>query len=152
MKRLITLWMLLSCVSCFAENYLLNGSQSSEIRYEMTQEVVPNSGVLKMALSYVVPMNFSSPSFNQTIRNFDVRFSVTPDGSRKFQDARGNVVYQVEWLNPRNPIKASIKMLAVNETRLKPLETNAPFPPNRISASSALNCRFQSSSQQRRPW
>jgi hypothetical protein len=132
MKRTFAVLMCIPCIASFAENYLLNGGQASEIRYEMTQEVVPNSGVLKMALSYVVPKNFSSPSFTQTIRNFDVRFSVTPDGSRKFLDARGNDVYQVEWLNPRDPIKAVIKMLAVNETRLKPLETNASFPLNRI--------------------
>ncbi|MES0350145.1 MAG: hypothetical protein ABUK19_05455 [Desulfobacteria bacterium] len=39
----------------FAENYLLNGGQSSQIDYQMVQKVQPLSDTQKFILSYVIP-------------------------------------------------------------------------------------------------
>ena len=128
MKPIILIPLLFTFTSASAENYLLNGGQFSEVRYEMVQEIVPNTGVMKLSLGYVVPRNFSSPSFTQSIRDFRIDFSTPPDESKKSVDPRGNELIQVEWLNPKDPIKAVIRCVAVLETKLQKIKTFAQFP------------------------
>jgi hypothetical protein len=120
--------LLLLFVSVSAENLLLTGGQSSEVRYEMVQEIVPNGGVLRLGLGYVIPKNFASPSFSQTIREFRIDYTIPPNESKKSVDPRGNEAVQVEWLNPKDPIKIVIRYSAVLQTRLQKIKTFASFP------------------------
>ena len=119
-------------IAAKAENYLINGGQASEIQYEMTQDIVPSEGILKLSVGYVIPKSFSSPSYSQTVKRFNIQFSVPPTTSRKKLDIRGNEVMQVEWALPKNPIRATTKMLVINQTKLKSLVTTAPFPLVRV--------------------
>jgi len=123
---------LLLSVSVSAENLLLTGGQASEVRYEMVQEIVPNGGVLRLGLGYVMPKNFTSPSFIQAIRDFRIIYSTPPNESRKSVDSRGNETIQVEWLNPRDPIKITTRYTAVLQTRLQKIKTFASFPLSKI--------------------
>jgi hypothetical protein len=125
--RLVALTLAL-CAAGHAEQYLLNGGQSSEIRYIMTQDFIPADGVSRLVMSYVIPKNFTSPSYSQTIRNFDLRFSIPPASRRTRTDSRGNEILQVEWENPRATVRATLSCTAVNRTDLKPLRASAPFP------------------------
>ena len=61
----------------FCENYLLNGGQSSTIKYKMIQKVEPQNGILTVDLSYVIPESFTSPTYNQQINNFNITFNIT---------------------------------------------------------------------------
>ena len=61
-----------------AENYLINGGQTSTIKYELTQNVVPNNGTETLKLSFVVPVSFKSPTYNQIISNYSLTFNPPP--------------------------------------------------------------------------
>jgi hypothetical protein len=128
MKLRFAALLLLPILEAPAENVVLQGEQSSEVRFEMVQEIVPNSGVLRLGLGYVIPGSFNSPCFSQDIRDFHVDFSIPPAESRKSVDSRGNEVLQVEWLNPGDPIKAVIRYVAVLRTSLRKIRTFAMFP------------------------
>jgi hypothetical protein len=124
------LWLLLLAVPVAgrAEQYLLNGGQASEIRYVMTQDFIPQGGVTRLVLSYVVPKDYTSPSYCQTIRDFDIRFSVPPAERRRRTDGRGNDIVEVEWRNPGATVRATLSCTAVNRTDLRPMKAAAPFP------------------------
>ncbi|NQT25226.1 transglutaminase domain-containing protein [candidate division KSB1 bacterium] len=121
------------CILCvgsvMAENYLLNGGQLSDIQYTMEQEFVPVPGIQSLSIGYVIPEDFSSPSYNQDIQKFDVWYSVKPSSSKERIDARGNKVVKVSWKNPQKPIKLRTTILTQNRTELKTIETDAEFPP-----------------------
>jgi hypothetical protein len=131
MKRLPML-LLFAPLACNAENYLLNGGQASEIRFEMVQDIIPGNGVAGLSMSYVVPQNFQSPCYVQTIQGFDVNFSVPPDATARSTDSRGNEVVCVDWRTPRNPIRAVLSFTATTRTILSPITTSAPFPVSRL--------------------
>ncbi len=126
--NLLIAWMLAFCSAGYAEQYLLNGGQSSEIRYVMTQNFMPGDGVSRLVMSYVTPKSFTSPGYTQVIRDFDIRFSVPPSSRKNRIDSRGNEILEVEWENPRNTVRATLTCTAVNRTDLKPLKASAPFP------------------------
>ena len=129
MKKLLSMTIILSvALPCFAENYLLNGGQASQIMYKMEQEIVPANGTKRLILSYVVPKTFSSPSYNQVIKAFDLKFSRNPQFIEKSVDIRGNEIRRVIWMRPTKPIKVTISIEALNNTSLKPLEPQAVFP------------------------
>jgi len=128
MKIFYTGFLVLATVSCFANNYLLNGGLTSQIDYQMEQEIVPSNGMKKLLLSYVVPKTFDSPSYHQKVRNFDIQFSTNPDETERKTDVRGNEIIKVAWEHPRQSIKVLIKLSVWNTTRLEPMETSSPFP------------------------
>lgn len=133
MRKLFWLYpMLFAAHLCFAENYLLNGGQASQIDYKMEQEIVPAYGTKELIISYVVPKTFTSPSYNQVIQEFNVDFSLNPHTIEKDTDARGNEVMTAIWKDPREPIKLTITLKSLNSTKLEPLETDAPFPPENL--------------------
>ena len=130
MKKILVIIILICTAQLtFAENYLINGGQESQIKYEMVQKVVPASGTKKLTLSYVAPVTFTSPTYNQKISAFNLNFSQKPDKRKESMDKRGNKVIVVEWKNPVNAINTTISMTALNHTKLQQLQTNAPFPP-----------------------
>lgn len=110
------------------ENYLLNGGQTSRIRYKMVQTVEPNPAIHKLYLSYVVPVTYQSPTYNQTIvaANFD--YSPPPENKEEFLDKRGNKVIKVSWNKPATTIRTTISLTADNKTLLQPLKTTSSFP------------------------
>jgi hypothetical protein len=117
---------------CLAENYLLNGGQKSVIDYQMEQEVVPAPGTKKLVLSYVIPKSFRSPSYNQQVESFHIHFSIKPFTRERELDSRGNEVMRAIWMNPVDPVIATISLKTQNFTNLDPIETKASFPLIRI--------------------
>ncbi|MDY6906049.1 MAG: transglutaminase domain-containing protein [Thermodesulfobacteriota bacterium] len=126
--------MLLGIVFCllatpgFTENYLLNGGQESTISYRMIQTVTPSAATRKIMLSYVSPVSYASPTYNQRIENLDINFSPSPSKRESKTDENGNTIIEVAWDKPAGTITASIDMVAKNSVKLEALRTDAPFP------------------------
>ncbi|MDY6823379.1 MAG: transglutaminase domain-containing protein [Thermodesulfobacteriota bacterium] len=126
--------MLLGIVGClvatsvFAENYLLNGGQESTIQYSMVQTVTPSASTRKIMLSYVTPVSYSSPTYNQRIENLDINFSPTPSSRKTTKDENGNTIIEAAWNSPSDTITASVAMTAKNSVLLNTIKTDAPFP------------------------
>ncbi len=136
MKKIILLLCLLAVVPyTLAENYLINGGQESQINYQMVQKIAPATGTKKLTLTFVEPVTFSSPTYNQRITNFNLDFSQPPNDRKESLDKRGNKVIKLEWKNPVNTITTTISLIAQNTTRLQSLQTSAPFPPANLSAA-----------------
>ena len=77
MKKFFLVLLILVIVSNVkAENYLLNGGQESRINYKMIQTVEPKPAIHTLYLSYVIPVSYNSPTYNQTIAN--VKFNYFP--------------------------------------------------------------------------
>ncbi|MFC1568752.1 transglutaminase domain-containing protein [bacterium] len=121
-----------------AENYLLNGGQTSQIAYHMEQRIEPVQGTKQLVLSYVEPQSFQSPSYKQQINNFKLDYSYPPQDIERIQDARGNVIIKAVWKNPTDPLIVNMSIDANNRTDLDVLETDAEFPllslPNEVKA------------------
>ncbi len=133
MKKVIIIGLLLIiALPCLAENYLLNGGQASEIRYKMVQELQPAPGIRYLVISYVIPQNFESPSYNQKILGFEMTFSTKPKREARTNDIHGNQILKAIWMNPEKPILATVQFTAVNFTTLKAIETQSPFPVNSL--------------------
>lgn len=133
MKRiLICSILILLFQTAGAENYLINGGQTSTIKYELTQNVVPTNGTELLKLSFVVPVSFSSPTYNQTISGYSLNFNPPPSNQTEETDKRGNKVVRVEWKNPRQPIDVSMVFTASNKTILQQLQSTAAFPVQNI--------------------
>jgi len=134
MKRLVIFLIIIAC-PCFlySDNYLINGGQQSLINYRMVQKIEPAKGTENLYLCYVVPVSFSSPTYNQTIEAFDVKFSVKPDMQKEFTDLRGNRVVRLVWQSPGKAIQAIIAITAKNHTMLLPIQTDAPYPLESLS-------------------
>ncbi len=121
-------------VPVFAENYLLNGGQSSQIDYQMVQKVQPLSGTRNLILSYVVPESFNSPTYRQEITGLDFNFSPSPSKRNDKRDHRGNKVIEVTWKAPLVPVTTTISLTAMNSVKLQTLQTSASFPPTGLPA------------------
>ena len=131
MKRVLAVsFLVLMAVPGFAENYLLNGGQASEINYQMVQKVQLLSNIRKLVLSYVVPESFDSPTYRQEITELDFNFSPSPSKREDKTDHRGNKVIEVTWNAPLAAVTTTISLKAMNSVKLKTLHTSAPFPPS----------------------
>ena len=131
MKRVLAVsFLVLMAVPGFAENYLLNGGQASEINYQMVQKVQLLSNIRKLVLSYVVPESFDSPTYRQKITELDFSFSPSPSKREDKTDHRGNKVIEVTWNAPLAAVTTTISLKAMNSVKLKTLHTSAPFPPS----------------------
>ena len=112
----------------YAENYLINGGQESRIKYELIQDVEPTTGTKSLILSFVVPTNFQSPTYNQRISDFSLRFVPNPSSQEEEMDERGNKVIKVTWKNPQQPIQVVMTFVGNNSVVLRTLQSSAPFP------------------------
>jgi len=131
MKRLLCITiaaLFLQHVPLYAENFTLDGDMSSQIRFEIQKNVTVTPGVKTMTLSFVAPPSFQSPTFDQVIRDFDIRFTPTPQDRKRYTDKRGNDIVSATWKNPRQAIDARLSFDVSNTTTLKTLDTHAPFP------------------------
>jgi hypothetical protein len=134
--KLIFSYSLLSIIMIFipehplpADNYLLDGYQSSTINYKLIQKVTPTSETATLNLSFVVPQNFSSSTYNQQISDFKILFSQNPQKEEDWTDKRGNQVVDYKWLNPRQAVEAVITFRVKNSVLLKDIISQTPFPP-----------------------
>jgi transglutaminase-like putative cysteine protease len=135
MKKITVILLLLFLTSWgHSENYLLNGGQESRIQYKMEQKVEPNPAIKTLYLSFVIPVSYQSPTYNQKIVEVNLDYSPRPDNREEFVDCRGNRVVKVSWNRPSSTISTIVSLLADNKTILKQLETNASFPPVNIPA------------------
>jgi hypothetical protein len=131
MKRILAVGLfVLMAAPVFAENYLLNGGQSSQIDYQMVQTVQPLSGTRNLILSYVVPESFNSPTYRQEITGLDFNFSPSPSKRNDKRDHRSNKVIEVTWEAPLVPVTTTISLTAMNSVKLQTLQTSASFPPS----------------------
>ncbi|MBN2201195.1 hypothetical protein JW777_04510, partial [bacterium] len=95
------------------------------------------AGTRSLTMSYVVPGDFRSPTFNQRIEDFRLTFSVPPSERQEETDRRGNAVVRVVWNRPSSAIDVSMQFTALNRTVLQTLRSAAPYPPARPPAEAA---------------
>jgi transglutaminase-like putative cysteine protease len=124
-------------VSGHAENYTLKGRMGSTIRYELQEQITAGEGIQKMVLSFVVPQTYQSPTYKQEIRDFDLKFSPEPQERKTHTDTRGNQVVVATWTKPPALIDVRLACSALNETKLEKLETNVPFPLEKVDPAMA---------------
>ena len=123
---------LLGPVTGHAENYTLKGQMGSVIRYELQEQITAGEGIKKLVMSFVVPQTYESPTYKQEIRDFDLKFKPEPQEKKAHTDGRGNQVIVATWTDPPAVIDVRLACSALNETRLKKLETSAPFPLEKV--------------------
>ena len=121
---LILLW----ATSAGAENFLINGSQTSRIQYQLEQRIIPADGIRTIMLNYVVPESFQSPTYNQTIQGFKVDFSLRPNQHKDRIDRHGNKIREAVWQAPSQAITTTISFTAINRVSLKQIKTQTAFP------------------------
>lgn len=128
MKRLVFMFVFIAFAFIHAENYLIQGSQSSEIRYQLSQRVDIAGKTKTLSLSFVIPESYESPTYVQRVSNVDLKLVPEPDQREQKRDNRGNVVINATWKDPAASVDASVTFTANNETRLSSLKSSAPFP------------------------
>jgi transglutaminase-like putative cysteine protease len=131
MKRILLLivsFILFVTISSWAENYTVQGNMESQIRFEIQKNVTTVPGVQKTILSFVVPPTFQSPTFNQDIKDFDITFTPRPTNKDRSTDDRENQIITATWEKPPRSIDVRLAFNAANSTKLKTLETGAPYP------------------------
>ena len=114
--------------SALAENITVNGDMGSKIHFEIDKKVTTVPGLQNLTLSFVVPETFTSPTYRQDVRGFDLKFTPAPLDEKSRTDSRGNRVITASWKTPPEAIDVHISFDAVNVTRLETLDTSAPFP------------------------
>jgi len=133
MKKYIVILFLFVIVSVVhSENYLLNGGQQSRIRYKMVQTVEPNPAIHTLHLSFVIPVSYQSPTYNQNIIEVNLDYSPRPQNREEFIDKRGNKGVKVSWERPSSTITTTVSIITDNKTMLQQIKTNASFPPGNI--------------------
>ncbi|MBN2030998.1 transglutaminase domain-containing protein [bacterium] len=129
MKRLTCMGTIFCLVGLlWGENYLINGGQESTILYSLNQRIEPVGDTQTLKLSFVIPVSFQSPTYNQRIDNFDLSFNPSPSERKDEEDNRGNHIIRVEWKNPKQPVDATMRFTATNKTILQTIQSQAPFP------------------------
>ena len=130
MKKLLlsVILILAVCVPAAAEHLTVEGDMRSQIRFAIDKKVTTGPGVQKLVLSFVVPRTFQSPTYTQDIKGFDLTFSPAPQDERQWTDSRGNQVVTATWKSPPSTIDCRLAFNAVNETRLKLVDTSASYP------------------------
>ncbi|MBN1613425.1 MAG: transglutaminase domain-containing protein [Deltaproteobacteria bacterium] len=126
-------WLILLLVFCWpeaalSENLTVRGQMGSSVQYELREQVTVGTGVQKLVLSFVIPENFSSPTYNQAIADFDLQFTPPPEDKKSVRDTRGNQIVTASWMKLPDVIDVRMRFNALNETRLAALETRDPFP------------------------
>jgi hypothetical protein len=111
-----------------AENYTVQGDMGSTFRYELQEQVTAGDGVTMLVLSFVVPQDFSSPTYNQKVKDFNLRFSPAPQEKKTRTDDQGNQIVTATWTSPPDVVDVRLSLSALNETKLPSLQTGAPFP------------------------
>lgn len=124
----VFLWSL----ACLAENYVVVGQMQSQIRYELQQRVTRGSGTERLELHFVVPQSFDSPTYRQEVQNFKLDLSPSPLQKKKSRDAQGNHIVSAIWNRPSRDIATTVSFDASMQTKLRRIQTEAPFPLERV--------------------
>ena len=130
-KTCFVLLILISMISdnLNAEEFLLSGSQQSVINYTLKQQIEPFPEIELLVVHFVIPVDYSSLTFNQKISNLEFDFSIKPAEEKQEADERGNTIRKFYWNNPSESILCSVSLKAENQVKLVPIECNAAFPP-----------------------
>jgi hypothetical protein len=112
----------------FAENFTVKGDMASTLHYELQHQITAGDAMRKLTLSFVVPQSFESLTYKQLITNFKITFAPEAQEKETTADARGNKTIVATWTNVPDKIDAVVSFDAQNITRLKLIETQAPFP------------------------
>jgi hypothetical protein len=140
MKNIIAVilgWALLWPVLGHAENYTLKGQMGSVIRYELQEQITAGEGIKKLVLSFVVPQTYQSPTYKQEIKDFELKFTPEPQERKAHTDTRGNQIIVATWTQPPAVIDVRLTCSALNDTKLEKLETNVPFPLEKVAPAMA---------------
>jgi transglutaminase-like putative cysteine protease len=130
----LVIGILFGSVPASAENYTVQGTMTSRIRLELQKTVNTVPGVQKTILSFVAPPTFQSPTYNQTIRQFDISFDPAPSNKANSTDERGNQIITATWDTAPSSIDVRLAFDADNGTNLSTIETITPFPIHSIPA------------------
>ncbi|MDZ4165466.1 MAG: transglutaminase domain-containing protein, partial [Smithellaceae bacterium] len=126
---LIIVILLIPLPQARAENFNVDGEMASEIRYELRQQILTVEGVQQVTLSFVVPQEFSSPTYRQSINEFKLNFTPNPQERKTTSDQRGNQIVTAIWTKIPPAIDVNLAFQSANRTGLSPIETSSPFPP-----------------------
>jgi len=107
-----TLLVTIACITASAENYLLNGGQESTNEYQLIQKIEPTPETVTVNLSFVEPINFSSPTYQQEISNFAINAGLAPMEILKTQDEHGNTIHKYSWEKPPRAFEISLTFTA----------------------------------------
>jgi transglutaminase-like putative cysteine protease len=118
---------------------------ASTIHYELRHQITAGDSMKKLMLSFVEPESFDSPTYKQQITNFNVRLSPEAEEKTTTTDARGNKIIGATWNTVPRVVDAMISFDAHTNTGLKPVHSNAPFPP--VSTPEHLKDYLQASEQ-----
>ena len=137
--------MILTAIPALAEKFTVKGDMASTIHYELRHQITAGDSMKKLMLSFVEPESFDSPTYKQQITNFNVRLSPEAEEKTTTTDARGNKIIGATWNTVPRVVDAKISFDAHTNTGLKPVHSNAPFPP--VSTPEHLKDYLQASEQ-----
>ena len=137
--------MILTAIPALAEKFTVKGDMASTIHYELRHQITAGDSMKKLMLSFVEPESFDSPTYKQQITNFNVRLSPEAEEKTTTTDARGNKIIGATWNTVPRVVDAMISFDAHTNTGLKPVHSNAPFPP--VSTPEHLKDYLQASEQ-----
>ena len=118
MERFKFGWILLLFLASqmgLAQRIEVSGYQESEIEYQLEQEVTLTPALKELIVSFVVPSDFTSQTYEQRVRNLQI--NMLPPASREESktDSRGNQIRTYYWSGDlRGPVKATIRFRAAN--------------------------------------
>ncbi|MBN1663617.1 MAG: transglutaminase domain-containing protein [Deltaproteobacteria bacterium] len=115
-----------------AENFTIRGDMGSTIRYELREQITAGTGIQKLILSFVTPQSFQSPTYQQSVRDVDLRFTPEPQEKKKTIDKRGNEITTATWTKPPDAIDVRLGFNTSSITKLETIHTDAPFPPGKF--------------------
>jgi hypothetical protein len=144
-KAVFMTLMMLTATPALAENFTVKGDMASTIHYELKHQITAGDSMRKLMMSFVVPESFDSPTYKQQITNFKVRFSPEAEEKTTTTNVRGNKIIEATWHTVPRVVDATISFDAHTNTGLKPIQSNAPFPP--VSTPGHLEDYLQTSEQ-----
>ncbi len=121
-----------------AKEFFITGKQESRIQYRLVQQIVPFKGIEIMAVSFVVPGDFRSPTYQQQITDLQFHFTPEPAEQEEETDARGNQIKKFYWKSPEKTIQCEISLNAHNVVHLNALKSQAGFPLRNIPADARV--------------
>ncbi len=127
-KAFLMLSVIMTFSTVLAQELVLTGNQESVIQYKLEQSIVPFDGIDVLMVSFVVPGNFKSSTYSQTVSDLKFDFNPLPREQEEAKDDRGNVVKKFYWDAPEKNIQAVISLKADNKVQLTQLNSRVPFP------------------------
>ncbi len=136
MKTKFLVILLFFCTVLSAQRIEVSGEQKSSIAFQLEQEISNFVGLKEINLSLVVPVDFNSLTYAQSISELNIDVQPKADEQSQTTDLRGNTIVHHRWMTiPARPIKARITFQADTRTALSVFpENDVPFPMNNLPA------------------